>query len=160
MATGAIIQAMHVATFQLTSTAFEDGGAIPKRFTCDGEDVSPDLMWSGAPAATQAFALVVTDPDAREFVHWLAFDMTGSPSGGLPAAISSSPDAPPQGTNSFGRVGYGGPCPPSGTHRYTFALHALDQLLGLTGTPRLADLEAAMAGHRLATAELTGTYHR
>lgn len=151
---------MHVATFQLSSTAFEDGGSIPKRFTCDGEDVSPDLMWSGAPAETQAFALVVTDPDARDFVHWLAFDMGGSPSGGLPAGSSSSPDAPPQGMNSFGHPGYGGPCPPSGVHHYKFALHALDEALGLSGTPKLEELEEAMAGHRLATAELTGTYQR
>lgn len=151
---------MHVATFELTSSAFEDGGEIPRRFTCDGDDISPDLMWSGAPPETQAFALIVTDPDARDFVHWLAYDMAGSPSGGLPAGVSSSPDGPPQGMNSFGRLGYGGPCPPSGVHHYKFALHALDRRLELRGTPRIAEVEAAMDGHRLATAELTGTYHR
>jgi hypothetical protein len=93
-------------------------------------------------------------------VHWIAYDLTGTPSGGLPKGVSTSPDAPPQGTNSFGRIGYGGPCPPSGTHRYEFQLHALDRPLELTGAPRLDALEAAMDGHVLGSATLTGTYHR
>lgn len=151
---------MQDAAFSLSSTAFAEGGAIPRRHTCDGEDASPDLTWKGAPDGTQALALTVSDPDARGFVHWIAYDLTGTPSGGLPAAVSSSPDAPPQGTNSFGRTGYGGPCPPSGTHRYVFTLHALDGALELTGAPRLEALEAAMDGHVLARATLTGTYHR
>ena len=146
--------------FVLSSTAFQPGGAIPRQHTCDGEDASPDLTWTGAPDGTRALALVVTDPDARGFVHWIAYDLTGTPSGGLPTGVSTSPDAPPQGTNSFGRIGYGGPCPPSGTHRYVFELHALDRSLGLTGAPRLDALEGAMDGHVLATATLTGTYHR
>ena len=86
--------------------------------------------------------------------------MTGTPSGGLPVAVSASPDAPPQGTNSFGKTGYGGPCPPSGTHRYVFVLSALDAQLGLNGAPRIDEVEEAMAGHVLARATLTGTYHR
>jgi Raf kinase inhibitor-like YbhB/YbcL family protein len=151
---------MQEPAFNLSSIAFSDGGAIPRQFTCDGEDASPDLTWAGAPDGTQALALIVTDPDARGFVHWIAFDLTGTPSGGLPSAVSSSPDAPPQGTNSFGRTGYGGPCPPSGTHRYVFALHALDRVLELSGAPRLDELERAMDGHVLARATLTGTYHR
>ena len=151
---------MQEPSFMLSSTAFEPGGAIPRQHTCDGGDSSPDLTWAGAPDGTQALALVVTDPDARGFVHWIAYDLTGTPSGGLPTAASSSPDAPPQGTNSFGRIGYGGPCPPSGTHRYVFELHALDRPLGLTGAPRLDTLERAMDGHVLASAALTGTYHR
>ena len=104
--------------------------------------------------------LIVTDPDARDFVHWIAFDVTGTPSGGLPVGVSASPDAPPQGTNSFGRTGYGGPCPPSGTHRYVFTLYALDGQLALGGAPRIDDIESAMAGRVLARAILTGTYHR
>jgi len=148
------------ASFTLSSTAFSEGSPIPRRFTCDGENASPDLTWSGAPDGTQALALIVTDPDARDFVHWLVFDMTGTPSGGLPAAVSASPDAPPQGTNAFGRRGYGGPCPPSGVHRYRFALHALDQPLELTGAPRIDELRSAMAGHVTGEAVLTGTYHR
>lgn len=151
---------MTAVSFSLSSTAFSDGGAIPKRFTCDGENVSPDLTWSGAPDGSRALALIVTDPDARDFVHWLVYDMTGTPSGGLPAAVSSSPDDPPQGTNSFGKPGYGGPCPPSGTHRYRFALYSLDQPLELAGAPRISDLQAAMDGHVTGEATITGTYHR
>jgi Raf kinase inhibitor-like protein, YbhB/YbcL family len=146
--------------FTLTSTAFDEGEAIPRRFTCDGENVSPDIAWSGAPEGTQALVLIVTDPDARNFVHWLVYDMTGSPAGGLPMATSASPDAPPQGTNDFGKLGYGGPCPPSGTHHYRFTLSALDKVLEITGTPKVDDLRAAMAGHVLAEAALTATYRR
>ena len=151
---------MQASRFSLTSTAFTEGGAIPRRHSCDGVDSSPDLSWSGAPDGTRALALVVTDPDARDFVHWIAYDLTGTPSGGLPAAVSASPDAPPQGTNSFGRTGYGGPCPPSGTHHYVFTLHALDEPLALSGAPRLEEVERAMDGHVLGVATLTGTYHR
>ncbi|MGZ8513776.1 MAG: YbhB/YbcL family Raf kinase inhibitor-like protein [Candidatus Limnocylindrales bacterium] len=151
---------MRPVPFSLTSTAFREGGAIPRRFSCDGENVSPDLAWEGAPEGTRALVLTVIDPDARDFVHWLVYDMTGSPAGGLPLGISASPDAPPQGTNSFGKRGYGGPCPPSGTHHYRFTLSALDKVLELTGAPRIDALRAAMTGHVLAEATLTGTYHR
>jgi Raf kinase inhibitor-like YbhB/YbcL family protein len=147
-------------TFQLTSPAFEAGAAIPQKFSCDGEDVSPALEWSGAPDDTTAMALIVDDPDARGFIHWVVFDMVGSQTGGLAEGISSSPDAPTQGTNDFGRIGWGGPCPPSGTHRYRFTLYALDALLGLTGTPTAADVRASMEGHTVGQAELTGTYTR
>ena len=117
---------MTETTFRLSSTAFQEGGEIPTRFTCDDEDVSPDLTWEGAPPDTGALALVVDDPDARGWVHWVVFDMTGTASGGLAEGIATSPDAPPQGTNDFGRLGWGGPCPPSGEHRYAFRLLALD----------------------------------
>jgi Raf kinase inhibitor-like YbhB/YbcL family protein len=150
---------MMTESFSLSSTAFNDGGAIPERYTCDGENVSPDLTWSGAPDGTQSLALIVTDPDARDFVHWLVYGMTGTPSGGLPAAVSSSPDAPPQGTNSFGKLGYGGPCPP-GEHHYRFVLYALDEPLELTGAPGIGELQAAMNGHVTGEAEITGTYQR
>jgi Raf kinase inhibitor-like YbhB/YbcL family protein len=146
--------------FRLTSSAFQDGGAIPARFTCDGEDASPDLSWEGAPADTAAFALIVDDPDARGFIHWVVFDLGGSASGGLAEGVSSSPDAPPQGTNGFGRVGWGGPCPPSGEHTYVFRLIALDEALGLTGAPSAADVLAATDGHVLAETMLIGTYRR
>jgi len=146
--------------FTLTSTAFAEGDSIPRRFACDGDDVSPDLMWAGAPERTVAFVLIVNDPDARDFTHWLVYDMAGSASGGLPEAISATQHAVPQGMNDFGRIGYGGPCPPSGTHRYRFTLYALDRLLGLAGTPRARELRAAMAGHVIASATLTGTYRR
>ncbi len=146
--------------FTLTSTAFAEGEGIPRRFTCDGQNVSPDIAWSGAPDGTQALVLIVTDPDARDFVHWLAYDLAGTQAGGLPIAISVSPDAPAQGTNDFGRRGYGGPCPPSGTHHYRFTLAALDKVLEITGAPKVHDLRAAMAGHVLAEATLTATYRR
>jgi Raf kinase inhibitor-like YbhB/YbcL family protein len=147
-------------TFQLTSPAFEAGAAIPQKFSCDGEDVSPALEWSGAPDDTTAMALIVDDPDARGFIHWVVFDMVGSQTGGLAEGNSSSPDAPTQGRNDFNRTGWGGPCPPSGTHRYRFTLYALDDLLGLTGTPTAEDVRAAMQGHVLGESELTGTYTR
>ena len=154
------VPTMPQTAFTLTSTAFSDGGSIPRRFTCDGENASPDLAWSGAPEATRALALVVTDPDARDFVHWIVLDVTGTPAGGLPTAVSASADTPRQGTNSFGSPGYGGPCPPSGEHHYVFALFALDGPLELTGAPRLAEVQAAMDGHVIATTTLNGTYHR
>lgn len=147
-------------TFELTSPAFEAGAAMPRKFSCDGEDVSPPLEWSGAPDDTAALALIVDDPDARGFVHWVVFDTAGSQSGGLPEGVSSSPDAPNQGSNDFRRTGWGGPCPPSGTHRYRFTLYALDDLLGLTGTPTAEDVRAAMQGHVLGQAELEATYTR
>ncbi len=146
--------------FSLTSSAFSNDGPIPRRYACDGADVSPALAWEGAPDGTVSLALLVDDPDARGFVHWVLFDLTGAASGGLPEGYASSPDAPPQGTNGFGRVGYGGPCPPSGTHRYVFALYALDRTLALTGAPKADAVRSAMEGHVLAETKLVGTYHR
>jgi Raf kinase inhibitor-like YbhB/YbcL family protein len=146
--------------FELTSPAFGAGAAIPRRFTCDGDDVSPPLEWSDAPDDTAAMAMIVDDPDARGFVHWVVFDMTGSQSGGLAEGISASPDAPPQGVNDFSKVGWGGPCPPSGTHRYRFTLYALDAELGLSGTPSADDVRAAMQGHIVGEAQLEANYTR
>ena len=146
--------------FTLESSEFADGRPIPRRYACDGDDVSPPLAWSGAPADAAAMALVMDDPDANGFVHWVVFDMTASATGSLSAGWSESPDAPPQGTNSFGRVGYGGPCPPSGTHRYAFRLLALGQALGLSGSPTARQVLDAAAGHILGEARLTGTYRR
>ena len=151
---------MNPVAFSLASTAFGEGASIPTRFTCDGEDLSPDLSWTGAPDGTSSLALIVTDPDARGFVHWLVYDVADTPSGELPAGVSASPAAPAQGTNSFGKPGYGGPCPPSGTHRYVFTLYALDRSLELSGAPRIDELRTAMEGHVLAETALTGTYQR
>ncbi len=147
-------------TFSLSSTTFKDGGAIPRRSTCDGDNVSPEISWSGAPDGTAAFAVIAIDLDAHDFVHWIAYDLTGSASGALPEGVSDSPDAPPQGQNSFGKVGYGGPCPPSGEHRYRITLYALDRMLQLTGTPRIQKVQDAMNGHVLDSAVITGTYKR
>ena len=105
-------------------------------------------------------ALIVDDPDARDFVHWVVVDMTGSQSGGLAEGISASPDAPPQGVNDFSKVGWGGPCPPSGTQRYRFTLYALDGELGLVGTPPAGDVRAAMQGRVLGQADLEANYTR
>jgi hypothetical protein len=150
---------MPTRTFSLSSVAFAEGSAIPRRYTCDGADTSPALVWSGVPAGTATLALVVDDPDAGGFVHWVAWgiDPTGS---GLPAAVPHSATDPAQGRNGFGRIGYGGPCPPGGTHRYVFRLLALDAAPHLTGVRSAADLLAASEGHILAEARLTGTYRR
>jgi Raf kinase inhibitor-like YbhB/YbcL family protein len=147
-------------TFELTSTAFSAGGSIPARYSCDGEDVSPPLAWQGAPENTVAFALIVDDPDARGFVHWVVLDLTGSASGSIPEGYSQSPDASQEGTNDFGRVGWGGPCPPSGSHRYDFTLTALDAELALAGAPRADEVKRALANHVVGTATLQGTYQR
>ena len=124
--------------FALTSTAFEPGGAIPKRFTCDGEDGSPDLAWTGAPDGTGALVLIVDDPDARGWVHWIVLDMAGTSTGALARGVGVSPDAPAQGRNDFGRIGWGGPCPPSG--HASLRLHAV--------RPRRAAQPARPAGRR------------
>jgi Raf kinase inhibitor-like YbhB/YbcL family protein len=152
---------MTTAGFQLYSTSFAAGDLIPARFTCDGEDTSPDLAWAGAPDGTAALVLVVDDPDADGFTHWIVYDMTGSETGALPLGVSASPDAPPQGTNDFGQIGWNGPCPPSGEHRYRFTLSALAAPLGLAGGPRAADVASALGGASvLGAAVLEARYRR
>lgn len=150
------------APFTLTSAAFAAGGAIPRRQTCDGADVSPPLAWNFAPAATQAYALVVDDPDAPGglWIHWVVYDLPASATS-LPEAVPpSGSGAPKQGLNDFRRVGWGGPCPPSGTHRYVFTLYALSAPLGLSGTPSAAQVRAAAKEKTLAVTTLIGTYRR
>ena len=151
----------------LTSGAFQAGGGIPARYTCDGADVSPALAWTGMPAGTVAFALIVDDPDAPggTWVHWVLFNLPGNV-GALPEAVPAS-DAPRglggalQGRNDFRKVGYGGPCPPSGpAHHYFFRLYALDARLPLRSGAGRADVERAMRGHVLAETALLGTYAR
>jgi Raf kinase inhibitor-like YbhB/YbcL family protein len=152
-----------MAGFTLTSPSFSEGGAIPEKHSCDGSDLSPALDWVGAPTGTAVFALIVDDPDANGFVHWVAFNIaggSGGSGGGLAEAIP--PSGPPeQGRNGFGRTGYGGPCPPSGTHHYRFTLFALSQPLALRATPSASDVRAALAtGVLLGQATLTATYTR
>jgi Raf kinase inhibitor-like YbhB/YbcL family protein len=151
---------------ELTSTAFTEGGTIPTQYTGDGKDVSPPLRWSGAPAGTRSFALICDDPDAprKTWVHWVLFN--------LPADMNELPEAVPaertlargarQGTNDFGKIGYGGPAPPRGhgAHRYFFKLYALDTTLDLQPGATKADVEAAMKGHVLAEGQLMGKYER
>jgi Raf kinase inhibitor-like YbhB/YbcL family protein len=148
-----------MAGFVLTSPSFDDGGAIPIRHTCDGEDVSPELCWEGAPRGTVALALVVDDPDARNFTHWVIYDIPGSHSGSMREGLHSN-DVPPQGRNDFGRTGWGGPCPPGGTHHYRFTLWALSSRIGLTGTPSAGDVLNAVATRTLDRTTLTGTFTR
>lgn len=142
---------------ELSSSAFSEGKSIPSKFTCEGSDVSPPLSWSGAPSGTKTFALIADDPDAPmgTWVHWVAWN--------IPSAANSFPEGgvasgTKQGVTDFKRPGYGGPCPPSGTHRYFFKLYALDTTLSLPETATKKELEAAMKGHIVAQAQLMGTY--
>jgi Raf kinase inhibitor-like YbhB/YbcL family protein len=152
-------------TFMVNSSAFGPGAAIPKKFTCQGPDASPALEWSGSPAKTASFALIVDDPDAPAgtWVHWVLWN--------LPASAHSLPEGVPkleqlddggrQGRNDFRKVGYNGPCPPPGkTHRYFFRLYALDGKLDLAPAATRQELDAAMQGHILAKAEYMGTFRR
>jgi len=152
----------------LTSTSFAEGEEIPSRFTCEGEDVSPDLAWSHVPEGTKSLVLIVDDPDAPDpkaprmvWDHWLLYNLPPD-SGGLPAAVK--PRNLPAGTleavNSWGRTGYGGPCPPIGRHRYFHVLYALDIRLPDMQEPGKDALLAAMQGHILGHTELVGTYQK
>ncbi len=148
----------------LDSPAFAQGEPIPRAYTCDGDDISPPLTWTDPPADTVTFALVMEDPDAPggTWEHWVIFDVPGDASG-LPEAIPPEPRLPDgsvQGLNSWGRVGYGGPCPPGGRHRYFFRLYALDTRLELGADTTAAQLMEALEGHVLARAELMGVYSR
>jgi hypothetical protein len=151
-------------TFTLSSPAFAAGGEIPRRFTCEGDDVSPPLEWSAPPDGTESLALVVDDPDAPDprapkttWVHWLLYNL---PPGErrLPEAVRRLPAGTLEGLNDWQRTGYGGPCPPIGRHRYVHKLYALDAALPDLRRPTKARLEQAMRGHILGKAELIGTY--
>jgi len=153
-------------TLQLTSTAFKDGGEIPATYTCDSDDVSPPLAWSGAPASTKSFALVVDDPDAPDpraprmvWVHWVVYNLPAS-AASLDEGARHLPHGAKTGVNDFRKTAYGGPCPPVGKHRYFFKLYALDAVLPDLGKPTKGQVEKAMSGHVLAEAQLMGTYQR
>lgn len=150
----------------LTSTSFSQGGAIPPKYTCDGQDISPPLSWSGVPNNARSLVLIVDDPDAPDpkapkmtWVHWVLYDIPTS-ANGLAEAVKELPPGTREGRNDWGRTGYGGPCPPIGRHRYFHKLYALDTLLPDLGQPTKAALEAAMKGHVVGRAELTGTYQK
>jgi Raf kinase inhibitor-like YbhB/YbcL family protein len=147
---------------ELTSSSFQD--SIPKAFTCDGDDSSPALAWDAPPAATQSLALTVVDIDAPRgsFVHWVLFNLpaqTRELRQGFPTQ-DQLPDGSRQGKTDFDKISYGGPCPPSGTHRYVFSIYALDTKPNLPAGVTRERLEKAIAGHVLAHGELTGRYHR
>lgn len=153
-----------VAAFLLTSPAFLDGMGIPQRYTADGRDVSVPLEWSGTPEGTVSLALVCEDPDAPSgtWTHWVVWNIPAD-AGGLPEGIDRTvllSDGTAQGVNSWGDTGWGGPSPPSGTHRYVFTLYALDVQLEIESGSTAADLCGAARGHVLGTATLTGVYSR
>lgn len=144
---------------KITSSVFQYGERIPKRYTCDGEDVNPPLQFHDIPQGAKSLVLIMDDPDApgQTWLHWTVFNIppqtTTIDEGDLPQEAK-------EGKTSFGRTGYGGPCPPSGVHRYFFKLFALDTILDLPHGATLQELEEAMNGHILAQAELMGTYSR
>jgi Raf kinase inhibitor-like YbhB/YbcL family protein len=149
---------------ELTSTALAPGQPIPRKYTCDGENVSPPLRWSDLPQGTQSLAFICDDPDAPAgtWVHWVLYNLPAKARALVEAVPANAdlPDGSRQGKNGWGRLGYGGPCPPSGTHRYFFKLYALDTVLGLASGADKSQLLQAMEGHILAQTELMGTYKR
>ncbi|MCH7587509.1 MAG: YbhB/YbcL family Raf kinase inhibitor-like protein [Chloroflexi bacterium] len=150
--------------FELTSTGFQHESSIPIKFSCDGEDISPPLTWNDPPEGVLSFALIHDDPDlpAGTWVHWVLFNIpsnTRELAEGIPAQDVLA-DGSLHGVNSWGRLDYGGPCPPGGTHRYFFKLYALDLMLDLASGASKADLLEAMDGHILAEVELMGTFSR
>jgi Raf kinase inhibitor-like YbhB/YbcL family protein len=151
---------------RLFSSAFADHEAIPRKYTCDGEGLSPPLAWSEVPPGAKSLVLVIDDPDAPDpsapkmvWVHWVLYNIPCG-SSGLAEGVRALPAGTREGLNDWRRTGYGGPCPPAGRHRYFHRLYALDALLPDLRRPSRAQLEAAMRGHVLAEATLVGTYER
>lgn len=144
---------------KISSSAFEHNKSIPEKYTCDGSNVNPALAFENVPAGARSLALIMDDPDAPAgmFVHWVVWNMdpktTGIKENTVPAGAA-------QGINDFRKHNYGGPCPPSGTHRYFFKLYALDTALSISGDSSKTDLEKAMKGHILAESEMIGLYKR
>jgi len=149
---------------KITSTAFKEGEAIPRGYTCDGANVSPPLEWAGVPKSAKTIAIIADDPDAPAgtWVHWVFYNL---PADGL-GLVENTPQTETlngggvQGKNDFDKIGYGGPCPPSGTHRYFFKFYALDGELTLKPGATKDEVEKAMAGHIVGQAQLMGTYRR
>lgn len=150
----------------INSTAFKEGGTIPKQYTCDGADISPQLSWEGVPSGTRSFVLIMDDPDAPmgTFTHWILYDLPQETKG-LSESVPKEPvlsNGAKQGDSSFRRVGYGGPCPPRGpAHRYFFTLYALDiPTIGLGPKASKEDIESKMKGHIIGRAVIMGRYGR
>ena len=155
-------------TLSIRSSAFPNHGEIPVRYTCDGDDVSPALEWSGVPSSAKSLVLIVDDPDAPDprapkltYVHWVLYDIPSSATG-LPERVTTDqlPPGTLEGLNDWKRTGYGGPCPPIGRHRYFFKLYSLDIVLPRIDGATKAKVESAMKDHVLERAELVGTYER
>ncbi|WP_164927219.1 YbhB/YbcL family Raf kinase inhibitor-like protein [Chlorobaculum tepidum] len=155
-------------TFELTSTAFRNMGAIPALYTCEGKNISPPLTWKNIPKGTKSLVLIVDDPDAPDpaapkftWVHWVLYNIPPGKTGFAEGAGNHPAETEMQeGFNSWNRGGYGGPCPPIGTHRYFFKLYALDTVIDDLLSPLKADVEAAMQGHILGETVLIGTYKK
>ena len=147
-------------TLKITSPVFAEGQQIPKRFTCDGTNISPALAWSGIPAGTKALTLILDDPDAPSglFTHWIVVNLPPE-TNSLPEGARALPAGSGQGINDFGKVGYGGPCPPKGRHRYVFHLYALDARQPVEKPSRL-QVDVFLRKHTLAQGSLTGKYQR
>lgn len=165
----ALIQGGALMAFSLKTSAFSEGGTIPAKNTCDGDDLSPPLSWSEVPSGTKSLALILDDPDAPPgpWVHWVVYNIPNSSSAleeGLPKRESLSNgtrQGASWGVNDFSRIGYFGPCPPPGKpHRYVFKLFALDQALDLPSKANRFDLERALQGHVLGMSQLVGKYGR
>jgi Raf kinase inhibitor-like YbhB/YbcL family protein len=154
-----LTEAASMSTLTISSPAFKHNGHIPPKYTCDGSDVNPHLVIDNIPSGTKSLALIVDDPDAPRgtWVHWVVWNIGPETKeikeNAVPAGAS-------QGMNDFRKQNYGGPCPPSGTHRYFFKLYALDEMLTLQKTTTKADLERAMKGHILGQMEIVGLYAR
>jgi len=154
--------------FSLRSPSFEPQGAIPAKHTCQGDDASPALAWSDAPAGTKSFALIIDDPDAPDprapkttWVHWVIYNLPATASALAEGTTAATlPPGAQEGTNDFGNTGYGGPCPPIGRHRYFHKLYALDVVLADLRRPKKAELVRAMQGHVIGEAQLVGTYEK
>ena len=155
-------------SFTLTSTAFTKGDSIPKKFTCEGENISPPLEWRGLPEGTRSLVLIVDDPDAPDpkaprmtWDHWVLYNIPAK-STQLPEGVASSelPSGTKEGLNSWGKTGYGGPCPPVGKHRYFYKLYALNTILNKMDNPDKAQVEDEMKDHVIAEAELVVTYQK
>ena len=153
-------------TLTLHSSSFNHGDAMPAKYTCSGDDVSPPLSWQGVPAETKSLVLIIDDPDAPDpkepkmtWVHWVLYNMPPETTG-LAEGITAGalPAGTEQGLNDWNRTNYGGPCPPIGRHRYFHKLYALDTMLNISGKANKPKIEAAMQGHILASAELIGTF--
>jgi Raf kinase inhibitor-like YbhB/YbcL family protein len=162
------VRSSNSMSLAFTSTAFKADSGIPATYTCDGDDVSPPLAWTGIPPATKSLALILDDPDAPDpaapqttWVHWVLYNLPANATE-LPQHATSGnlPSGTREGLNDWKRTGYGGPCPPIGRHRYIHKLYALDTVLPDLGKPTKADLEKAMQGHVIEKAELTGLYQR
>lgn len=155
-----------IMAMEIKSPAFADGDAIPTQYTCQGDNLSPPLSWTGIPEQTKSLVLIIDDPDAPDplapkmtWVHWVLYNLPPD-SGGLPEAAKNLPPGTKQGLNDWNKTGYGGPCPPIGRHRYVHKLYALDIVLTGLNQPTKALIEQAMAGHILDQTEMIGTYKK